>query len=85
MINYIRMKRAEWKIKATLYNAIAAFIDNQKEILELLQKIYIAFKDVSAEDLQKKNLLVNSQRLSTMIIKAIQNKMSLSSGLEEYK
>ncbi|EOS34987.1 hypothetical protein C804_01113 [Lachnospiraceae bacterium A4] len=53
MINYIRMKRAEWKIKATLYNAIAAFIDNQKEILELLQKIYIAFKDVSAEDLQK--------------------------------
>jgi hypothetical protein len=47
------MKRAEWKIKATLYNAIAAFIDNQKEILELLQKIYIAFKDVSAEDLQK--------------------------------
>ncbi len=54
MINYIRMKRAEWKIKATLYNAIAAFIDNQKEILELLQKIYIAFKDVSAEDLQKR-------------------------------
>lgn len=53
MINYIRMKRAEWKIKATLYNAIAALIDNQKEILELLQKIYIAFKDVSAEDLQK--------------------------------
>lgn len=53
MINYIRMKRAEWKIKATLYNAIIALIDNQKEILELLQKVYIAFKDVSAEDLQK--------------------------------
>lgn len=53
MINYIRMKRVEWKIKATLYNAIIALIDNQKEILELLQKVYIAFKDVSAEDLQK--------------------------------
>ena len=47
------MKRVEWKIKATLYNAIIALIDNQKEILELLQKVYIAFKDVSAEDLQK--------------------------------
>lgn len=47
------MKRAEWKIKATLYNAIAALISNQKEILELLKKMYTAFKDVPAEDLQK--------------------------------
>jgi hypothetical protein len=53
MINYIRMKRAEWKIKATLYNAIAALIDNQKEIVELLQKMYTALKDVPTENLQK--------------------------------
>lgn len=53
MINYFRMKKAEWKIKATLFGAIAGIIDNQKEVLELLHKMYIAFKDVPAEDLQK--------------------------------
>lgn len=53
MINYFRMKKAEWKIKATLFGAIAGIIDNQKEVLELLHKMYIALKDVPAEDLQK--------------------------------
>lgn len=53
MINFIRMKRAEWKIKAIFYGTIATLIDNQKEIVELLQKMYIALKDVSADELQK--------------------------------
>lgn len=53
MINYFKMKKAEWKVKATLFGAIADIIDNQKEVLELLQKMYIALKDVTAEDLQK--------------------------------
>lgn len=53
MINYFRMKKAEWKIKATFLGAIASIIDNQKEVLNLLQKIYIALKDVPVEDLQK--------------------------------
>lgn len=53
MINFIRMKRSEWKVKAMLYGTIAAFLDNQKEIVELLQKMYVALKDVSADDLQK--------------------------------
>ena len=42
MIHYIRMKKNEWKIKAAFYGAAAAMIDNQKEILELLQKLYAA-------------------------------------------
>ncbi len=54
MINYFRMKKAEWKIKATLFGTIAGIIDNQKEVLNLLQKMYIALKDVHAEELQKK-------------------------------
>lgn len=53
MINFIRMKRAEWKVKAMFYGTIAALLDNQKEITELLQKMYVALKDVSADDLQK--------------------------------
>lgn len=36
--NYFRMKKNEWKIKAMIYSTIATLIDNQKDILELLQK-----------------------------------------------
>ncbi len=51
--NYLRMKKNEWKIKATVYGIIATLIDNQKELLSMLQKMYTALKDVPAEDLQK--------------------------------
>ena len=53
MINFIRMKKAEWKVKAIVYGTIATLIDNQKEVFVLLQKMYTALKDVSAEELQK--------------------------------
>lgn len=53
MINFIRMKIAEWKVKAMFYGTIATLLDNQKEIAELLQKMYVGLKDVSADDLQK--------------------------------
>ena len=46
MINYFRMKKAEWKIKATLFGTIVGIIDNQEEILNLFQKMFIALKDV---------------------------------------
>ena len=53
MINYFRMKKAEWKIKAMFYGTIAALIDNQKDIIGLLKKMYTVLKDVPAEELQK--------------------------------
>ena len=53
MFAYLKMKKAEWKIKAMLYGTIVTLIDNQKEVLKLLQNIYIALKDVPAEELQK--------------------------------
>ena len=52
MIKFIRMKKNELKVKAMLYGTIAALIDDQKDILELLQKMYIALKDVPAEELR---------------------------------
>lgn len=51
--NYFRMKKNEWKIKATVYGTIAALLDNQKELLVMLQKMYAALKDVPAKELQK--------------------------------
>lgn len=51
--NYFRMKKSEWNIKAMLYGTVATLIDNQKDILELLQKMFVALKDVPVEDLQK--------------------------------
>ena len=51
--NYIKMKKNEWRIKAAVYGAIAGLIDNQKELLSMLQKMYVALKDVPAEELQK--------------------------------
>lgn len=53
MMTYWKMKKNEWKIKAMLYGAVAALLDNQKDILELLQKMFIALKDVPAEKLQE--------------------------------
>lgn len=53
MITYLKMKHNEWKVKAMFYGAIIAAIDNQKDVLELLKKMYIALKDVPADELQK--------------------------------
>jgi hypothetical protein len=53
MITYLKMKKNEWKIKAKLYEIITIFIDNQKQSLELLKKMYITLKDVPLEELQK--------------------------------
>lgn len=53
MINFIKMKNREWKVKAMFYSIIVTLIDNQKDILDLLHKMYFALKDVPTEELQK--------------------------------
>lgn len=53
MFTYLKMKRNEWKVKAILYGAIDVLINNQKELIVLLQKMYTALKDVPAEELQR--------------------------------
>jgi len=47
------MKKNEWKVKAAIYEMIASVIDNQKDIIDLAQKLYTSLKDVSVEDMQK--------------------------------
>lgn len=51
--NYIKMKKNEWKIKAAFYSAIATLIENQKELLELIQKMYSVLKDVPTDELHE--------------------------------
>lgn len=53
MFTYLKMKKNEWKVKAMFYGTIAALIDNQKDVIELLKKMYTALKDVPAEEFQK--------------------------------
>lgn len=45
MITYLKMKRNEWKVKAYLYGMIANVIDNQRDIIAVLEKLYVALKD----------------------------------------
>lgn len=53
MVTYFKMKHQEWKIKKLFYGAILGFLHNQEEIWEIMQKMYIALKDTSADEFQK--------------------------------
>lgn len=53
MLNFMKMKRNEWKVKAMFYGTVTAMIDEQKKILELLQKMYVALNDVPADELRE--------------------------------
>lgn len=53
MFTYFKMKYNEWKFKIIVYKTISNIYDNQKEFLRLLQKIYIALKDVPTDELRK--------------------------------
>lgn len=53
MIRYFMMKRNEWKVKAMFYGTIASVMDEQKDIIGFVQRLYIALKDVPMEDLRK--------------------------------
>lgn len=52
MIKYFKMKRDEIKVKAILYEIIVNVIDNQKDIFDLVQKLFIALKDVPIDELK---------------------------------
>lgn len=53
MINYFRMKKNEWKLKGMLYGIIVELVENQKDIIAMIQKLYISSQDTSQEDFQK--------------------------------
>ena len=54
MIKYLfRKKKAEWKVKALIYETLGSFLDNQKELMDFVRRLYTALKDVPAENLQQ--------------------------------
>lgn len=53
MITYFKMKKKEWEIKLIFYKALITIIEEKKDILDLLHKMYIALKDVPVDELQK--------------------------------
>lgn len=52
MIKYFIMKRNERKVKAMFYGMIASFLDNKKEVIDLLQKLFVALKDIPVDELK---------------------------------
>lgn len=47
-----KMKRDEIKVKAMFYGTITSIMNEQKDIVELVQKLYLVLKDVPMEDLR---------------------------------
>ncbi len=52
MITYFKMKKREWKVKAAFYGMIISIVDNQKELIEFVQKLFLSLKDISVEDMR---------------------------------
>lgn len=52
MLNYLKMKRNEIRVKAMVYGAIANIMDNQKDLFTFFQNLYTALKDVPPDRLQ---------------------------------
>ena len=53
MFEYFRMKRNEWKVKNMFYGMILGFVDNQKDFIDFVQRLYIAVKDLPVNELRK--------------------------------
>lgn len=52
MISYIKMKTKEYELKYIFYSSIISIIKEQKNIVDIMQKLYIALKDVPIETLR---------------------------------
>ena len=52
LMNWYRAKKAELKVKAVLYKALAGIIENQKPIMKMIQTLFTELKEVSPEELK---------------------------------
>lgn len=52
MITYFKMKQNEWKIKNAIYNSILDFMENKKDIVNTVKKLFDSVKDTPAEDIR---------------------------------
>ena len=47
-----KIKRDELKVKAMLYGTVAYILEEQNDVIELIQKLYLVLKDVPMEELR---------------------------------
>lgn len=47
------MKHKEWKIKLAFYSAVVSILENNREIIDFLKKLYEGLKDTSVENFQE--------------------------------
>ena len=52
MKNYIKMKKNEWKVKSMFYGFILELTENQKDLIDLIQNLYLTLKDTPVEELK---------------------------------
>ena len=50
---YWTMKKNEWMVKNYFYSYVLKFVENKKEMIDFIGKLYIALKDMSTDELQK--------------------------------
>ena len=52
IINYFKMKAAEIRLKLMLYIKLETMISEQKDIMDAIQRLYLAMKGKTVEELQ---------------------------------
>ncbi len=57
MIKYFKMKQKEIELKLLLYTYAATLVQEKKDIILLINRIYSALKDTPSAELQEKLIL----------------------------
>lgn len=52
IINYFKMKAAEIRLKLMLYTKLETVVSEQKDIMDAIQRLYLAMKGKTVEELQ---------------------------------
>lgn len=52
MFTYFKMKKNEWKIRNAIYNGILGFMENKKDMVNTVKKLFDSVKDMSTEDIR---------------------------------
>ena len=52
IINYFKMKAAEIRLKLMFYTKLETVLSEQKDIMEAIQRLYLAMKGKTVEELQ---------------------------------
>lgn len=53
LINYFKMKADEIRLKLMLYGKLETVISEQKDIMDAIQRLYLAMKGKTVEELQE--------------------------------